>query len=114
MIDIPESSRIPQEWEISFDLKVLIDLMKIPEDLFISIIVDIGFKDVDKIKKAMGQRNKDIDIMLLYVLYYFANNHWLANSTKEHKSQLDIDKVTCTRRLRDACDKEVKRRSMMF
>ena len=108
-MDIPASSRIPQEWEVSFDLKVLKDLMGLTEDL----LADIIFEDESTIKKAMGQRNKDIEINLLYKLYFFANEHWLANWNKETKNQIDVDKVTCTRRLRDACKKEISRRTML-
>ena len=108
-LNIPASSKIPQEWEISLDLNVLLELMNISNEILGEILAE----NPDIIMSATTQKNCDINENLLYKLYFFANEHWLANWNKETKSQIDVDKVTCTRRLRDACKKEISRRTML-
>ena len=104
---IPLSGKIPSEREIGIDLSVLKQLLKVSDDVLGAIL----FEDAEIIRKACYQTNDNIDVDLLYKLYYFANKHWLNN----YKSILeeDEDKVRCTRRLRDACDREISRRVVM-
>ena len=101
---IPVSGQIPSNKEIGIDLSVLKQLMNVSDDLLGELLSE----SPKTLRDACYLTNDKIELNLLYKLYYFANKHWLNNyqSVKEE----DSDKVRCTRRLRDACDKEISRR----
>ena len=101
---IPISGKIPPEREIGVDLSVLKQLMNISDELLGELLTETP----QAIKNACYVTNDKIELNLLYKLYYFANKHWLNNYKNENEEA--VDKVRCTRRLRDACDKEISRR----
>ena len=106
-LEIPVSDKIPEQMEVAVDLSVLKELLGMSDELLGGML----FEDAEVIKKACTQINRKIDANLLFKLYFFANEYWLKNSAAE-LSDSKIDLVRCTRRLRDACKKEITRRNL--
>ena len=103
---IPVSSKIPEERDIAVNLSVFKELMNMGDDILSSFMS----LETKVVKKVLKLNNEEIPLNLLYQLYWFANRNWLAN-VELAASEEKVAKVKCTRRLRDACDKEIVKRT---
>lgn len=109
---IPESNKIPEEFEISMDLRTLLQFYQAPE----SMLAEILLIDEETVKRAETQKNTQITNDMLFRLWRFAvkNLHQL-QAKKEKKGMLTENErllEKCTIRLEKATDKELNRRIM--
>lgn len=95
----------PEEREVAVHLKTFKSLMNISDEY----IGEQLHEKVEVIKKIEKNEDKKIPLEILYKLYWFANKEWLINV--EVSSERKVEKIICTRKLRDACDDEILRRS---
>ena len=109
-INIPVSNKIPEEREIAVDLSILKELMGMSNGLLANILME----NEQAIEMASYQKNTNIETNLLFKLYFFANEHWAKNSVGDVDKDDKLTKIRCTRRLRDACKKEISKRSMSY
>ena len=106
-INIPVSCKIPPEREIAVDLNVIMDYMSVTPQMLASLLLI----DEDVMIRARNQKNDEIDIHLLSMLYLFANENLEKNSIGQINTDEQLNKITCFRRLKNACKQEITKRS---
>ena len=110
---IPESNKIPEEIEISMDLRTLLQFYKAPE----AMLADILLIDEATVKKTETQKNSQIADDMLFRLWRFAvkNLHQLEERKKKNGKLTSDEELLerCTIRLEKATDKEINRRTMI-
>lgn len=108
---IPESNKIPEEVEISMDLRTLLQFYKAPE----SMLAEILLIDEETVRKTETQKNDQITDDMLFRLYRFAIKQLRQLEKKEMKGKLSQEDELlkkCAIRLEKATDKEMDRRTM--
>ena len=110
---IPESNKIPKEWEIAMDLQTVLQFYQTSE----SMIADILLTDEGTIKRAETQMNDQISDDLLFRLWRLAMKKLiqLEELRKKKGSLTDQEELfkKCMSRLERATDKELNKRTMM-
>jgi hypothetical protein len=104
-MEIPESSKIPAEIEISMNLNTLLQVYDMPE----SMAADILLTDEITVQKSRTQKNDQISNDMLFRLWRFAVKILKKNENKSKEDSL----VRCALRLEKATDKEIGRRMML-
>ena len=107
-MNIPVSCKIPPEREIAVDLNVIMEYMSVTPQMLASLLLI----DENTMIRAKSQKNAEIDIHLLSMLYLFANENLEKNSVGEISTDEQLNKITCFRRLKNACKKEITRRTL--
>ena len=107
-INIPVSCKIPPEREIAVDLNVIMDYMSVTPQMLASLLLI----DEDVMIRARNQKNDEIDIHLLSMLYLFANENLEKNSIGQINTDEQLNKITCFRRLKNACKQEITKRTI--
>ena len=74
-----------------------------------TIVSEILMQPEDEVKKIKSTRNAEIKKEFLYGIYFLSNEYWL-KASKTALSDDKVEKIQCTRLLREACKKEIERR----
>ena len=110
---IPESNKIPKEWEIAMDLQTVLQFYQASE----SIIADILLTDEETIKRAETQRNDQITDDMLFRLGRLAVKKLMQLEELEKKKGKLTEREElfkkCMNRLEKAADDEINKRTMI-
>ena len=107
-MNIPVSCKIPPDREIAVDLSVIMDYMSVTPQMLACLLLI----DENTMIRAKSQKNSEIDIHLLSMLYLFANENLEINAIGDNPTEEQLNKITCFRRLKNACKKEITKRTL--